>query len=702
VFFAVRFALSQTTSVAFQRILIGLYILLYLFPVAYVVMSKVKVSSSTSNIEEGTFCFKPARTVRLTQANFYAFMGFVFEWIQHITYVLPLGIVASENATRLSDFPPYLSFRVYFWCTVGCTFGAGLVIVLNAVLRGKLHYRFQNSYVVWFFVYNVGSPMFVTFVTILFMSLWCDYSVNPPSLIQQPSIVCYSPEHIVMARAALVAVAVYIIQHTLLPSGTFKETMRDNDLDIMFVPVYLQAHFLLKAVFCGVYVYFYEDNIVRVIALTVINILLLALNNFMKPCSVGWINVLRDTFFIHATLSGIQSINYLVWPMNTSTKSMVVSTLASNIFFSSVGMYVYFKYFLKSTEYTIATAFLDLEWQVSRGGSVHPRVLEPLISLTLSPDAQDWVIAKNYIGQLVWLISYPNMRVQFQSAWGLANLALVDEDARTKIHEAGGTKTLFEWYMEMEPVVQLEALAAMANLTLSLDVSEDMVVRHKCIPFFIDLVASNKMKHSQFATIALSNLARRESFRELIRRSGGIAALVGCIMSHDYQKRRHGARALANMALSPSKDIEQVFESTGLLDRILKMALRKEIETQREVVALIRNLCCHARLRPLLLDRGVMKAVDISRVSAAFTQTKFVRFHASIQMCFSVGDILRPCVPQWWSAFLTQVDNLCIPRFTDVGVRGGGGVVRGDHRAAGEGDIGKLRVNTPCSSRSGW
>jgi hypothetical protein len=614
----VRFALSQTTSVAFQRILIGLYILLYLFPVAYVVMSKVKVSSSTSNIEEGTFCFKPARTVRLTQANFYAFMGFVFEWIQHITYVLPLGIVASENATRLSDFPPYLSFRVYFWCTVGCTFGAGLVIVLNAVLRGKLHYRFQNSYVVWFFVYNVGSPMFVTFVTILFMSLWCDYSVNPPSLIQQPSIVCYSPEHIVMARAALVAVAVYIIQHTLLPSGTFKETMRDNDLDIMFVPVYLQAHFLLKAVFCGVYVYFYEDNIVRVIALTVINILLLALNNFMKPCSVGWINVLRDTFFIHATLSGIQSINYLVWPMNTSTKSMVVSTLASNIFFSSVGMYVYFKYFLKSTEYTIATAFLDLEWQVSRGGSVHPRVLEPLISLTLSPDAQDWVIAKNYIGQLVWLISYPNMRVQFQSAWGLANLALVDEDARTKIHEAGGTKTLFEWYMEMEPVVQLEALAAMANLTLSLDVSEDMVVRHKCIPFFIDLVASNKMKHSQFATIALSNLARRESFRELIRRSGGIAALVGCIMSHDYQKRRHGARALANMALSPSKDIEQVFESTGLLDRILKMALRKEIETQREVVALIRNLCCHARLRPLLLDRGVMKAVDISRVSAAF------------------------------------------------------------------------------------
>lgn len=624
IYYTVRFALSQTTSVALQRLMIGLYVLLYLFPVGYVVMSKVKVSSSTSNIEEGTFCFKPARTVRITQANFYAFAGFIFEWVQHILYVLPLGVVTSETATKLSDYPPYLSFEVYFWATIACTFGAGLVIVLNAVLRGKLHYKFQNSYVVWFFVYNVGSPMFVTFVTILFMSLWCDYSQDPPTLIQQSNIVCYSNKHIIMARAALVAVAIYIIQHTLLPSGTFKETMRDNDLDIMFVPVYLQAHFLLKAVFCGVYVYFYEENFVRVIILTIINILLLALNNFMKPCSVGWINVLRDAFFVHATLSGIQSLNYLAWPINTSTKNMVISTLASNIFFSSVGMYVYYKYFSRSTEYTIATAFLDLEWQVSRGGAVHPRVLEPLISLTLSSEKEDWDIAKNYIGQLVWLISYPNMRVQFQSAWGLANLALLDEDARLKIHDAGGTKTLFEWYMDMEFVVQLEALAAMANLTLSLEVCEDMVVRNKCIPFFIDLVASNKMKHSQFATIALSNLARRETFRELIRRAGGIPALVGCIMSHDYQKRRHGARALANMALSPSKDIEQVFESPGLLDRILKMALRKEIETQREVVALIRNLCCHARLRPLLLERGVMKAVDISRVSVVSSIVVFL------------------------------------------------------------------------------
>lgn len=68
----------------------------------------------------------------------------------------------------------------------------------------------------------------------------------------------------------------------------------------------------------------------------------------------------------------------------------------------------------------------------------------------------------------------------------------------------------------------------------------------------------------------------------------------------------------------------KVFESRGLIDRILKMAMRKEIETQREVIALIRNLACHARLRPLLLDRGVMNAVSISKVPYFQLDAEFI------------------------------------------------------------------------------
>jgi hypothetical protein len=361
----VKFALSKYTYAAAHDITIGLYLLLYLLPVALVVSKKLSVSSSTNKIEEGTFCFKPARSVRCTQSNFYSMLGFMFEWFQHIVYVIPIGIISSSNKqTLISDYPPYIPFNVYFWMSVASTFLCALIVVLNAVLKGKIHYKYQKTGIIWYILYNISSPMFVTIVTILFMGLSCDFSVDPPTLVQDPSLVCYSPKHITMARAALMGLAIYLVQHTLLPSGTFKETMGDNDLEIMFVPVYLQAHFLLKALFCGIYVFFYRQNAVRVIALTFINILLLCLNNFMKPCSVDWINVMRDTFFIHATLSGIQSLNYLVWPVNLSTKSMVLSTLASNVIFVTIAMSIYYRYTFRSTEFTIMRAFLELEWQV--------------------------------------------------------------------------------------------------------------------------------------------------------------------------------------------------------------------------------------------------------------------------------------------------------------------------------------------------
>jgi hypothetical protein len=54
-----------------QDITVGLYLLLYLFPVAFVVSKKIRVSTSTQSIEEGTFCFKPARSVRLVTDFFF-------------------------------------------------------------------------------------------------------------------------------------------------------------------------------------------------------------------------------------------------------------------------------------------------------------------------------------------------------------------------------------------------------------------------------------------------------------------------------------------------------------------------------------------------------------------------------------------------------------------------------------------------------
>jgi hypothetical protein len=615
--------LSQTPSLFLQRLVLGIYIGVYLFPVGYVVLRKLKASSSTSSIEEGTFCFRPARKIRRTIPNIFAIGGFVMELVQHSLYCFPLGIVAKEtaDASTVSDSPPYIPFLFYFWFSVASVFICGLIIVLNAVLRGKKHYKFQNFGLLWLFLFAVGGPGFVTVVTILFMSLWCDYSGSSPVLVQDREVVCWEAAHTRMAVVGLIALAIYLVQMTLLPSGTYKETMRNDQLDIMFVPVYLQAHFFLKAVFCGIYVTFYDDDWARVVLLTFINVLLLGLMCWMQPCSVQFINVARQTFFICAVVSGCQSINYVAnmkisqAEESATIKALFISTLATNMFFIFISMALYYFYTTRSTKFLIARTFLDLEWQVSKGGSVHPRVLEPLISLTLSTDRDDEAIAKNYIGQLVWLISYPNMRVQFQSAWGLANLALVDEDARKKIHDAGGTKSLFEWYTDMDFIVQLESLAALVNLTLSYSVTDDMVARYKVIPFFVNLISKNKLKHAQFAAIGIANIARTESYREDIRKCGGIPMLVGCIMSSDYGKKRFGALALANMALSPSYEIVQAFHSKKLMDKIIKMAVRKELETQREVTALIRNLSCHEELKPLLLERGVIRAIAASKSS---------------------------------------------------------------------------------------
>lgn len=306
--------------------------------------------------------------------------------------------------------------------------------------------------------------------------------------------------------------AIFIVQMTLLPAATFKETMTDNDLDLMFVPVYLQAHFLLKAIFCGVYVSFYTENIIRCVVLTAINFLLLFLNNLMKPCSVEFVNIMRDGFFICAVLSGAQSLCYIGWRKTYyDSTGVYISTWLVNLVLVMCGMFLYYRINRRSTEYIIARSFLDLEWQVSRGAAVvNPRVLEPIISLTLSEKSEDAEVAAKSIAQLVWLISYPNIRVQFQSAWALANLAGCSEEIRVKINDAGGTKTLFEWYADMNPWVQLEALAALTNLTLSPAITQEMVMKYKCIDFFIGMFHPNKPLHTQFASIALGNIAREE------------------------------------------------------------------------------------------------------------------------------------------------------------------------------------------------
>src|SRR5690606_22934451 len=96
-------------------------------------------------------------------------------------------------------------------------------------------------------------------------------------------------------------------------------------------------------------------------------------------------------------------------------------------------------------------AFLELEFQLSqKDGSVHPRVLEPLISLTFSDNDGERRVVANYCRRLVDLMDYPNKRVQFQSVWALANIALWHDESRMSIHNNGCTRYLFHAYESMD------------------------------------------------------------------------------------------------------------------------------------------------------------------------------------------------------------------------------------------------------------
>ena len=69
------------------------------------------------------------------------------------------------------------------------------------------------------------------------------------------------------------------------------------------------------------------------------------------------------------------------------------------------------------------------------------------------------------------------------------------------------------YLLNVVPVVQLEALAVLANLTLSNELHQIMVERYQCVPFFVNLSAADNRLISVFATIALGNLARSEEYR---------------------------------------------------------------------------------------------------------------------------------------------------------------------------------------------
>jgi hypothetical protein len=205
--------------------------------------------------------------------------------------------------------------------------------------------------------------------------------------------------------------------------------MRNPDLDILFTPVYLQAHFLLKALFAIVYVWSgaaAEGDWFKLPTLTLINLICLLLNYSVEPCPVRVINAMRTASLAGATWAGVSACGFLAsdWleqddvatgEEDTARDTLLLLWLFYGWITVGLGSLLYHWKLARhqTTEYELARAFLELEFQMkhtnerksiesgsntrkpskgkgkrkakgrSGSGGVHPRVLEPLVSLTL-------------------------------------------------------------------------------------------------------------------------------------------------------------------------------------------------------------------------------------------------------------------------------------------------------------------------------
>jgi len=652
-FILFTFLLKKYPMLFTEQVVLGVYTSFYVLPALYSIILKLWLYRSTKVTDTDLLCIRPSTTLRFSISNCMSILGMGIEWIQHSAFVLPLDVVTPlGNHVTSVQYPPYLSVTVYTWFAIASAFLCGLALILRGSFRGKVAYFFNNSRVIWSLIYLVSYPLFLSMMTVLYMVFKCD---KDGFINQDTNIECYNAVHKKLCICAFIAIAVILLQSTLLPSGSYIETSSNINLDINFPPIYLQVECILKAFFAFVYVFFYDYNYVRIPILTFINIFLMLINGVYGPCCITWINIVKCTIYIHGSIVGIQSLNYVFWQA-TANKTLMLTTLSSNCFCIAFTMFLYCRHTRRSADMQVKQSFIQLECDELHSNKVSPRVLEPLIARSLCKDSSRWDAVKSFIPKLSYLICFPdNMRVQFLACWALSNITKLDEDSRQQIITSKAIKFIHENYDSFDSSIELQSLAIIANLAVSYRFSSPDFVKYNFVPFLLELVVSNKYKHSIFATVAIGNIARDENLRQIIVQSGGIQALAKCILSNDYEKKRYGCLALGNITLSLSEEILNILDSDKFMRCVIKIAVRTDVTGHKEALCLLRNMCGHTRLRSILVERLSINSIikkcrsgsnqDIKKLcdeilkltSREKTKEKDGRGLAELQMKLNVG-----------------------------------------------------------------
>ncbi len=224
-FVVVEVFLKNSTLQVLTTLLTGGYIALYLLPVCLVCFYKIKQLRESNKIVDGTFHYLPKYTLRFTCPNVCNVYGLVMEFVILATYCMPAEVLGGKKkggtVERLTGIP----YEYVFWTIVAACFLNAGAFVMHPVLRGRYKYRYSENHAFWQVIHFINGPLYITVVTFLFQALSCDFD-DPaqPVLIEQKTLICFKSEsHLRMSVAAMIALALYLTQSTLVPTLTYSK-----------------------------------------------------------------------------------------------------------------------------------------------------------------------------------------------------------------------------------------------------------------------------------------------------------------------------------------------------------------------------------------------------------------------------------------------------------------------------------------------
>jgi hypothetical protein len=159
-------------------------------------------------------------------------------------------------------------------------------------------------------------------------------------------------------------------------------------------------------------------------------------------------------------------------------------------------------------------------------------------------------------------------------------------------------------------LMTMQVLAALVNVAAHPGSQPVIAQELRGIPLFVTLAGGVNAKASEFAMMALCNLAAHAPNRRLIVAHGGLTTILAGVLSETVGRRRAGIAALANMALDPDTSLLTTAKDARVIRRLIRITTTGQIPGNRETAALLHNLCCHADFAPLLRSNGAMRALQ--------------------------------------------------------------------------------------------